>query len=251
VAGRAIHLLQQGFPDDPALDGAVSRALLEATAARSGPETLRLFVPGRILAFGLQDTTRPGYPEATAAARTEGFTPVVRLAGGRAAVFHEHTLAFAWAIPDPEPRRSIRARFEELAGLVVSALAPLGVDARVGPVPGEYCPGEHSVNTGGRRKLMGVGQRLVAGAAHIGGVVVVNRADLVNRALAPVYRSLGYAWDPRATGCVAEEVPATVETVAEALVAAFAARHHLIAGSPAPAVLERAAALAASGPAPG
>ncbi len=251
MAGRVIHLLRQGFPERPDFDGAVSRALLEAAAAGEVPESFRLFVPGRVLAFGVRDTARPAYPAAVAAARQEGFSPVERLAGGRAAVFHEHTLAFAWAIPDPEPRRSIRARFEELAGVVVEALAGLGVDARIGEVPGEYCPGEHSVNAGGRRKLMGVGQRLVAGAAHVGGVVVVDRADLVNRVLLPVYRWLDYQWDPAATGSVAAEVPATVDTVAEALVAALAARHDVVAGSLPPAVLDRAAAIAAARPAPG
>ncbi|HUU61322.1 MAG TPA: lipoate--protein ligase family protein [Acidimicrobiia bacterium] len=251
MTGHLIHLLRQGFPDRPAFDSAVSRALLEAAAAGAVSESLRLFVPGRVLAFGARDTAHPAYPEAAAAARQEGFTPMERLAGGRATVFHEHTLAFAWAIPDPEPRRSIRARFEQLAAVVVAALAGLGVDARVGEVPGEYCPGEHSVNAGGRRKLMGVGQRLVAGAAHVGGVVVVDRADLVNRVLLPVYRCLGYEWDPAATGSVAAEVPATVDTVAEALVAALAARHEVVAASLPPAVLDRAAALAAARPAPG
>jgi len=251
VAGRLIHLLRQGFPDRPAFDGAVSRALLQATAGGEAPESFRLFVPGRVLAFGARDTAHPAYPAAAAAARQEGFAPMERLAGGRAAVFHEHTLAFAWAIPDPEPRRSIRGRFEELAGIVVEALAGLGVDARVGEVPGEYCPGEHSVNTGGRRKLMGVGQRLVAGAAHVGGVVVVDRADLVNRVLLPVYRCLGYEWDPAATGSVAAEVPATVDTVAEALVAALAARHEVVPASFPPAVLNRATALDAARPVPG
>jgi octanoyl-[GcvH]:protein N-octanoyltransferase len=251
VPGRTIHLLREGFPARPALDGAISRALLEAAASGAASETFRLFVPGRVLAFGTRDTAHPAYPAAAAAARQEGFAPLERLAGGRAAVFHEHTLAFAWAAPDPEPRRSIRARFEELATVVVAALAGLGVDARVGEVPGEYCPGEHSVNAGGRRKLMGVGQRLVTGAAHVGGVVVVDRADLVNRVLLPVYRCLGYEWDPAATGGVAAEVPATVDTVAEALVAALAARHQVVAASLPPAVLDRAAALAAARLAPG
>ena len=110
---------------------------------------------------------------------------------------------------------------------MVEALASLGVDARVGEVPGEYCPGEYSVNAGGRRKLMGVGQRLVAGAAHVGGVVVVDRPDLVNRALAPVYSFLGFAWDPAATGSVADTVAASMGRVADALVAALARRHEV------------------------
>jgi len=247
---RTVHLYREGFPARPAFDTAVSRALLEAAAAGAGPEAFRLFVPGRVLAFGARDATHPGYSAATAAARAEGFAPVERLAGGRAAVFHEHTLAFAWALPDPEPRRTIHPRFQELADLVVDALASLGVSARVGEVPGEYCPGAHSVNAGGR-KVMGVGQRLVAGAAHVGGVVVVDDPGLVNRALTPVYQCLGFAWDPAATGSVADTVPATVNGVAEALVAALASRHEVVEAALPAAVLERAEALAALAPPPG
>jgi octanoyl-[GcvH]:protein N-octanoyltransferase len=249
VPERTIHLIREGFPDRPGFDGAVSRALLEAAAA-GGPETLRFFVPGRVLAFGGRDVAHPAYPAAVAAARREGFAPVERLAGGRAAVFHEQTLAFAWAVPDRDPRRSIRRRFDQLAALVVAALTALGMDARVGEVPGEYCPGSHSVNARGQRKVMGVGQRLVAGAAHVGGVVVVDRADLVNRALLPVYAALGYDWEPAATGSVAGEVPATLDTVVQALVAALVERHRVVAATLSAGVLDRAAVLAA-GPAPG
>jgi octanoyl-[GcvH]:protein N-octanoyltransferase len=248
---RIVRLYREGFPARPAFDAAVSRSLLEAAAAGTGPEAFRLFVPGRILAFGTRDTTHPRYPAAVAAALAEGFAPVERLAGGRAAVFHEQTLAFAWATPDPEPRRSIHLRFRELAGLVAEALTSLGVDARVGEVPGEYCPGHYSVNHGGRRKVMGVGQRLVAGAAHVGGVVVVDRSDLVNQALTPVYTALGVAWDPAATGSVAEAAAASTATVAQALVTALARRHDLVEAPLPAAVLERAEALAALAPPPG
>ncbi len=244
MPARTIRLFREGFPDRPVFDGAVSRALLEAAAA-GGPEIFRLFVPGRVLAFGGRDVAHPAYPAAAAAARREGFAPVERLAGGRAAVFHEQTLAFAWAIPDRDPRGSVRDRFDQLAALVVAALRGLGVDARVGEVPGEYCPGAYSVNARGRRKLMGVGQRLVAGAAHVGGVVVVDRADLVNRALLPVYAALGYNWNPAATGSLAEEVPATLDLVADALVAALAARHQVVEDILPAATLARAAVLAA------
>lgn len=244
---RVVHLHREGFPGRPDFDAAVSRSLLEAAAAAGGPGSFRLFVPGRVVAFAVGDTARPGYPAAVAAARREGFTPMERLAGGRAAVFHEQTLAFAWAIPDPEPRGSIHLRFRELAAVVVEALASLGVEARVGEVPGEYCPGEYSVAVGGR-KVMGVGQRLSARASHLGGVVVVDRPDLVNRALTPVNAALGYAWDPRATGSVADAVAAPVDRVADALVAALARRAHLEEAPLPPSILERAEALAALTP---
>ena len=59
-----------------------------------------------------------------------------------------------------------RERFERLGGVIVRALRGLGVDARVGEVEGEYCPGAWSVNARGQIKLAGIGQRMIAGAAH-------------------------------------------------------------------------------------
>ena len=56
------------------------------------------------------------------------------------------------------------------------ALQRLGVDARVGEVPREYCPGDYCVNARGQTKLAGIGQRLIKGAWHIGGVIVVDEA---------------------------------------------------------------------------
>jgi lipoate-protein ligase A len=191
------------------MDTAVSRSTLSLVSEGSLPETLRLHRPAAIVAFGPRDLVEPGAPAAMAAARARGFAAVERLAGGRAAVFHQGTVAFSWAIPDPSPREGIRARFDELAGIVAEALGSLGVDARIGEVPGEYCPGEHSVNARGQRKLMGVGQRVVARAAHVGGVVVVSGADRVRDVLVPVYAALGLPWDPATVGSVEEEVSGT------------------------------------------
>ena len=113
--------------------------------------------------------------------------------------------------------------------LMVRAFASLGIDARVGEVPGEYCPGADSVNARGERKLMGVGQRLVSRGSHVGGVVVVDGADRVNGVLVPVYRELGLQWRPQATGAVADEAPGvTWEQVAEAIEAEYAALYELV-----------------------
>src|SRR5687768_9033333 len=158
-----MRLLTDSFPDDPALDTAVSRALMLRVSSGEVPEALRLSRPGAIVAFGKRDVVSPGYRQAVDAARKGGFEAVERLAGGRAAVFHEGTIALAHAVPDPDPRSHVDQRFEATAGLLATALGRLGVEARVGEVPGEYCPGAHSVNARGERKLIGVGQRLVAG----------------------------------------------------------------------------------------
>ena len=202
-----MRYLTASFPDDPALDTAVSRALMLRVAQGELPETLRIARPGRMVAFGKRDVVADGYGAAVDAARAGGFEAIERLAGGRAAVFHEDTLSFAHAVPDADPRARIGERFEATADRVAGALRRLGLDARVGEVPGEYCPGSHSVNARGARKVMGVGQRLVAGAVHVGGVIVVAGAGRVREILLPVYEALGLDWDPATTGSVSDEVP--------------------------------------------
>ena len=107
----------------------------------------------------------------------------------------------------------------------MDALADLGIDPVIGEVPGEYCPGEYSVSAGGRVKLAGYGQRLIRGAAHVGGVVVVSGAEEVNRLLVPIYDVLDLPLDPAATGAIDHESgPATVETVIGAFSRALAQR---------------------------
>jgi octanoyl-[GcvH]:protein N-octanoyltransferase len=229
IGRRTVRLVRAGYPDPSELDTAVSRATLQRVAQGSLPETLRLHRPGPIVAFGPRDRLEPGFPEAVAAARSHGFAAVERLAGGRAAVFHEGTIAFSWAIPDPTARERIRPRFDLLADIMVEALRSLGIDARVGEIRGEYCPGEHSVNARGRTKLMGVGQRVVAGAAHVGGVVVVAGTDRVRDVLVPVYEALGLDWDPSTVGSLEDDVPGlTWEKAEEAIVAAFDRRFVLV-----------------------
>ena len=102
-----------------------------------------------------QDAVSPGFGGAIDGGRAAGFEPVLRLAGGRAAAFHEGTLALARATPPSEPARAPGQRFEEVAGAIAAALASLGVDARVGEVPGEYCPGAWSVNARGATSSSG------------------------------------------------------------------------------------------------
>jgi lipoate-protein ligase A len=233
---------EESFPERPAYDTAVSRALLLAVGAGRSPAALRLYDPGDVLAFSLLDRVQPGFREAVAAARAQGFEAVLRLAGGRAAVFTRQTLGFAWCVPDPEPRAGVAARFEEIAEAVSAALRSLGVDARVGAVPGEYCPGEHSVNARGRTKLMGVGQRIVKGAAHVGGVIVLGGSARIRAVLEPVYERMGFAWDPESVGAIEDEVGAVSRTaVIDALLVELA-KAHALERAPLPRPLLAAAA---------
>jgi octanoyl-[GcvH]:protein N-octanoyltransferase len=202
-----LRLLRGGFPDRPAFGTAVSEAILTRVAAGELEPSLRLHRPARELAFSKQDRSAAGFEDAVAAARAAGFEPVIRLAGGRAAAFHEGTLAIAWATRAQRPVEGTRERFEWLATLVARVLTRLGVDAAVGEVEGEYCPGAWSVNARGRVKLAGIGQRLIAGGAHAGGVVVVSQSKLLRDVLVPVYAALGLEWDPATAAAVEDEAP--------------------------------------------
>jgi len=218
----------QAFAGPAARSTAIARAVLMRVAAGELPPTFRIHRPGRILAFSKQDAASPGFPDAVCVARALGFEPVVRLAGGRAAVYHEETLALSWAVPDRRPSARTEARFRELAELLREALSDLGVDARVGEVPREYCPGAWSVNARGATKLAGTGQRLIAGAAHRGAVIVVAASDLVRDALVPTYEALALDWDPATAGSVKDEVArVTTAQVQDGIIARLAERYEL------------------------
>jgi lipoate-protein ligase A len=237
-------LSTEAFTDHPAMDVAVSHATLAAVASGELGGVFRLHVPEPVVAFGRADRVQPGYPQAVRAAQAHGFGAVERLAGGRAAVFHESTLAFSLAVPDEDARSGIRERFEMISGVMARAFQTLGIDARIGEVPGEYCPGSWSVNVGGRVKVMGVGQRLVRGAAHVGGVIVVDESERIRDVLIPVYRALHLDWDPRTTGALADRAPGLdTSKVSKAVIKALGTKFEVERGMIPEAIVARARAL--------
>ncbi|MFW2340303.1 MAG: lipoyl protein ligase domain-containing protein [Acidimicrobiia bacterium] len=216
-----LTVFQESF--HPSLDTAVSHALLRHAAEISTTETLRIYRPTEVVAFGKRDAVAAGFQLAVRSARVAGYESVVRLAGGRAAVFHQETIAFGWTIPCSDPRTGISERFKRLSGLLVKTFRDLGADARIGEVPGEYCPGEFSINLDGTSKVMGVGQRLIAGAVHVGGVIVVDGGSLIADVLVPVYRDLGVDWNPLTSGDLRSAVPGlTWDATRDAVLESFA-----------------------------
>ncbi len=134
--------------------------------------------------------------------------------------------------------------------MLVGALRTLGVDAALGPVPGEYCPGEFSINDGHGHKLVGTAQRLVRGGALFGTVILVADPEPIREVLTAVYEQLGLSWDPGTVGAVQTTAPGvTVDDVHAAVRAAYASLGALrpaelpvdvlelaeVAGRPAPA----------------
>jgi lipoate-protein ligase A len=213
-------------------------------AERRHRPIVRCYEPAPTVAFGRRDSFLPGFADAVAAARRHGFEPVIRSAGGRAAAYHEGCLVLDEVMPAADSMAAIHERFTAEARHQAEALSELGVDARVGEVPGEYCPGEFSVNARGRVKLVGAAQRIVRGGWLLSSVVVVQGASAVRAVLEDVYDALGLDWDPGTVGAVADEAPGVhMDAVERALHDQYASRYRLVAASVAECELSAAAAL--------
>jgi predicted metal-binding protein len=74
-------------------------------------------------------------------------------------------------------------------------------------VPGEYCPGEYSVNARGATKLVGTAQRLTRHGYLFSVVVLVGDPSRCARCSPRPTRCSGWNWDPATVGAVADEVP--------------------------------------------
>ncbi|HEX3974801.1 MAG TPA: hypothetical protein VHW96_00980 [Solirubrobacteraceae bacterium] len=220
------ELLEGRAGEDPVLELALATALLQQVASgRRGP-LIRVYRPAPTVAFGRRDSFLAGFERAATAAARAGFTPAIRSAGGRAAAYHEECLVIDEIVPASDAMAEVDARFAAEAESQAQALRDLGIDARVGEVPGEYCPGRFSVNARGQTKLMGAAQRIISGAWLFSTVVVVGGAARVRAVLEDVYAALGLEWDPASVGAVAGELPGvTVEQLQAALLGALTGRY--------------------------
>ena len=206
----------------PVEELAFARVLLASVKAGRRGATLRMYRPAPTLAFGARDRFLPGFATAIEAARDHGFTPALRSLGGRAAAYHPGSLVIDHIEPSDSFITNTTARFTGFGEDYVEVLRGLGVDARLGEIPGEYCPGEHSVNVAGRIKAIGTAQRVVSGAWLFSSSVVVEDPDPIRAVLTDVEAALGIDWDPSTGGSISEIHPeVTIESVAEAFAAYY------------------------------
>lgn len=207
------------------------RARLLSVASGEAPETIRIVRPKPVVAFGRQDVLRPGFSNALRLARGSGFAVVQRLTGVRTVAWHEDCVLVEHLVPDEEPQHHFADRFVEMSSLVSSALRTLGIDARVGEVPGEPSPGAYSVNARDERKLANVDQRVVYHATYVTSTVVVARATELRDVLVDVNEALAFEWDPIRLGSVEEEVSGLItDQVEQAIVQEIGSRHELVDG---------------------
>ncbi len=199
---------------------------------------LRLYRPQRTVAFGQRDAKLPGFSMAAQACRNLGFEPLVRKAGGRAAAYHPGSLVVDHLEPDLDAIVGSKERFAVFGELLAEALRRVGVDAHVGEIPGEYCPGEFTVHGVPaepglpRIKLVGTAQRVVAGAWLFSSAIVVEDSAPIRDVLVDSYRELGLEWDPATAGAANDLVPGvTVADLERTVLECYAERGPLVPAS--------------------
>lgn len=215
------------------LDTAIT--LLQGTRDGTTPATLRLYRPEPTVAFGQRDTRLPGFDTAAEACRRLGFTPLVRRAGGRAAAYHHGCLVIDHIAPERDPIAGSRHRFAELGELLREALRRCHVDARMGELPGEYCPGEHTVHgvsstaPDHRVKLIGTAQRVISTGWLFSSAIIVEDSGPIRRVLSESYEALGLDWDPLTAGAAEDLITPqiTVEQVIEAVLNVYGEQYRL------------------------
>ncbi len=201
--------------------------ILDAVKTGRVGAVLRIYRPQPTMAFGQRDVRLDGFEQASAASLEAGYEPLVRRAGGRAAAYHPGCLVIDHLEPHDDAVAGSRQRFDFFGQLLASALRSCGVDAAVGEIPGEYCPGEFSVHgkvaSVPAIKLVGTAQRIVAGAWLFSSVIVVENSAPIRSVLTDAYAALGLDWDPRTAGAAEDLVPGLdVNAVQEAVLAAYA-----------------------------
>ncbi|BEL05124.1 hypothetical protein Q0Z83_033150 [Actinoplanes sichuanensis] len=209
-------------PGDPVHDMALGPRLLREGIG-DARDILRIYSPQPTAAFSRRDSLRPGYQRAADAVQLTGFRPVVRPQGGSLAAYHHGSVVVDHVHRAVgEPLQPVE-RFQRYAAMHAAVLVALGADARIGPVPGEYCPGDYSINAGGA-KIVGSAQRVTRDGWLFSTVIQVTGAARLREVLTPAYAELGYDFEPATVGALEDVVAGvTVPTVADAVRAAYRA----------------------------
>lgn len=184
---------------------------------------VRLSAPAPTVALSRRESHLPGFETARRAALERGFAPVLRPTGGRAVAYDQTCIVFDVVVREDEGTIDQARFFREIGGALAAALGTLGVDARLGDVPGEYCPGEFSINARGAVKLIGTSQRAMRGARLLSGMLPLGGVERFVDVLAVVNAALDLEWTPSTFGSLGAEAGGIPRrTVEDALVAALA-----------------------------
>jgi octanoyl-[GcvH]:protein N-octanoyltransferase len=207
----------------PAHDVALGPVLLRRGLGES-TEFIRIFTPEATAAFSRRDSKQPGFSVAARAASRLRFQPVVRACGGRLAAYHNGTVVIDHVLREHNAKEGMHQRFQHYSSMHAEVLRGLGLDARVGELPGEYCPGTYSVNAGGRSKIVGSAQRITRDGWLFSSIIQVTGSERIREVLEMTYREMGYPLNSATIGAMEDFVPGvSVAEVREAMGRAYSA----------------------------
>lgn len=195
---------------EPESDISIAPRLLTHAVQQSAGAFVRIYRPKRTMAFSTRDRAHPSFPRLLSISEDHGFEPVIRSPGGRAVAYHEESVVIDFLSSENSPRTLIKERFEAVGSIFVEVLALLGITARVGEIPREYCPGKYSV-TSNSVKLVGSAQRLVRGGWLLSSSIIVRNGFPVREVLSDIYSAMDYDMDPR-TIMALNEIESSIES---------------------------------------
>jgi octanoyl-[GcvH]:protein N-octanoyltransferase len=199
-----VQILITEHLEDPEDGFGLQQAVLEEVAAGERGLVALIWTSSRYIGVTRPEMRRPGFEEAIRAAKELGFPVLVRNSGGGAVA----------AIEDL--RHGLYERYVEAVDLVAAALRRVGVEAEGGEVEGEFCPGAHSVRSGGPREVKhaGLAQRVTRRAARVEALILVSGTGELVPVLERFYGALDLPFRPESVG----DLPAGVAGVIAALV---------------------------------
>jgi octanoyl-[GcvH]:protein N-octanoyltransferase len=208
---------------DPEDGFGLQQAVLEEVASGERGPTALLWTSSRFVGATRPEMRLPGFEEAARAAAELGFPVLVRNSGGGAVAANEGSISFSLTFPVEDLRHGLHERYAEGVDLVAAALRRLGVEAEGGEVEGEFCPGAHSVRSGGPRgvKHAGLAQRVTRRAARVEALILVSETAALVTVLERFYGSLGLPFRRESIG----DLPVNVGRVIAALVAGVQDRY--------------------------
>lgn len=184
---------------------------------------VRIYRPSPTVAFSGLERRLPGFHEAVSEAAAFAFEPVVRPAGGRMVAVDQDWIIVDVITPELEKTASHRDIYLEFGEIFVGILRQFGIQANMGSVEGEYCPGDYSINARGKVKLVGTAQRVQRGARLFSACIPFSISASVASLFESVNAALGLDWNPETLGGLDQEAPGLdIDLFEEALVQAFA-----------------------------
>lgn len=186
---------------------------------------VRIYRPAPTVAFSGLERRLAGFQNAVAEAAAFAFEPVIRPAGGRMVAVDQDWLILDVITPEPEKTKNNRDVYLEFGQEFLTVLRELGIDANLGAVDGEYCPGDYSINARGKVKLVGTAQRVQRGARLFSACIPISISYSVAQLFERVNAILGLEWNPETLGGLdAETNGITIDSLEQKLIKVFAPR---------------------------